>query len=400
MIKHKSIKEEIKQLAEKYFDEIVEYRRHFHKYPELSTFEENTSKFICSKLDEFGIEYQKDIGGFGICGFVNGKNPQSKCVALRADMDALPIMEETNLSFKSEKEGIMHACGHDVHMSSLLGTIKILKDLKDKFEGRVMFIFQPSEETYPGGALKMLRDGLFENVTPSSIFAFHATPEMDCGYIGMKEGKCMASTDEIYIDIIGRGGHGATPDLNIDPIVAASHVVIALQTLVSRNANPTLPTTFSIGKFIANGRTNVIPNTVHMEGIIRTFDEDWRKECHSLIERISTQTAKAFGAEAKVFVDHGYPYVYNNPELTKQAFELSKDYFGENKVLRMEARMTAEDFSYFSQKAPSCYFRVGTRKQGMPITNLHTSNFDVDENCIKNAMGISAYFAICSLISA
>lgn len=189
MIKHKSIKEEIKQLAEKYFDEIVEYRRHFHKYPELSTFEENTSKFICSKLDEFGIEYQKDIGGFGICGFVNGKNPQSKCVALRADMDALPIKEETNLPFKSEKEGIMHACGHDVHMSSLLGTIKILKDLKDKFEGRVMFIFQPSEETYPGGALKMLRDGLFENVTPSSIFAFHATPEMDCGYIGMIVGK-------------------------------------------------------------------------------------------------------------------------------------------------------------------------------------------------------------------
>ncbi|MFA6932153.1 MAG: amidohydrolase [Bacteroidales bacterium] len=400
MIKDKSIKEEIKQLAEKYFDEIVEYRRHFHKYPELSTFEENTSKFICSKLDEFGIEYKKNIGGFGICGFVNGKNPQSKCVALRADMDALPIKEETNLPFKSEKEGIMHACGHDVHMSSLLGTIKILKDLKDKFEGRIMFIFQPSEETYPGGALKMLRDGLFENVTPRSIFAFHATPEMDCGYIGMKEGKCMASTDEIYIDIIGGGGHGATPDLNIDPIVAASHVVIALQTIVSRNANPTLPTTFSIGKFIADGRTNVIPNTVHMEGIIRTFDEDWRKECHSFIERISTQTAKAFGAEAKVFVDHGYPYVYNNPELTKQAFELSKDYFGEDKVLSMEARMTAEDFSYFSQKAPSCYFRVGTRKQGMPITNLHTSNFDVDENCIKNAMGISAYFAICSLISA
>ena len=311
-------------------------------------------------------------------------------------MDALPINEETDLEYKSVNDGVMHACGHDVHMSSLLGAIKIINDLKDKFEGRVMFIFQPSEETYPGGALKMLRDGIFDEVTPSKIFAFHSTPEMYSGYIGMKEGKCMASTDEIYIDIIGRGGHGATPDLNIDPIVAASHVVIALQTIVSRNANPTIPTTFSIGRFIAEGRTNVIP---HMEGIIRTFDEDWRKECHNLIKQIATQTSNAFSAEAKVFIDHGYPYVYNNPELTRYAIELSKEYLGEDKVLDIDARMTAEDFSYFAQKAPSCYFRIGTRKEGKPITNLHTSTLDIDEESIKNAMGILSYFAICSLIS-
>ncbi|MCK9162950.1 MAG: M20 family metallopeptidase [Bacteroidales bacterium] len=399
MIKDKTIKEDIKKIAEKYFNEIVEYRRHFHKYPELSNFEENTSKFICSKLDELGLEYKNNVGGYGIYGFVEGKNPQKDCVALRADMDALPIKEETDLEFKSVNNGVMHACGHDLHMSSLLGAIKIINELKDKFEGKVMFIFQPSEETYPGGALKMLRDGIFEKITPSKIFAFHSTPEMYSGYIGMKEGKCMASTDEIYIDINGRGGHGATPDLNIDPILAASHVVIALQSIVSRNANPTTPTTFSIGKFIGEGRTNIIPNSVHMEGIIRTFDEDWRKECHRLIENIATQTAKAFSAEAKVFIDHGYPYVYNNPELTKYAFELSKEYLGEDKVLNIDARMTAEDFSYFSQKAPSCYFRVGTRKEGMPITNLHTSVLDIDEEAIKNAMGIMSYFAICSLIA-
>jgi len=399
MIKDKSIKEDIKLLAEKFYNEIVEYRRHLHQNPELSTFEQNTANFICSKLDEIGLKYKKDVGGYGIFGFIEGKNPEKKCVAIRADMDALPIKEETSLPFKSKNEGVMHACGHDVHMSSQLGAIKILNELKDKFEGRVMFIFQPSEEFYPGGALKMLREGIFDEVTPSNIFAYHSTPEIDCGYIGMKEGKCMASTDEIYIDIIGKGGHGATPDLNIDPIVVASHIVIALQTIVSRNASPTIPTTFSIGKFIADGRTNVIPNTVHMEGIIRTFDENWRKECHSLIERISTQTAKAFGAEAKVFIDHGYPYVYNDPSLTQKAIKLSKDYFGEDKVLNLDARMTAEDFSYFSQKAPSCYYRVGTRKKGEPITNLHTSNFDVDEKCLENAMGITAYLAIYSLMS-
>ncbi|MEA4966790.1 MAG: peptidase dimerization domain-containing protein, partial [Bacteroidaceae bacterium] len=206
-----------------------------------------------------------------------------------------------------------------------------------------------------------------------------------------------ASTDEIYIDISGRGGHGATPELNIDPILAASHVVIALQSIVSRNATPTTPTTFSIGKFIADGRTNIIPNSVHLEGIIRTFDEDWRKQCHELIERIATQTAEAFGAKAKVFVDHGYPFVDNDIDLTRKVFAYAQTFFGDDKVIDLPSRMTAEDFSYFSQQAPSCYFRVGTKIKDMPITNLHTSNFNIDEQSIKNAMGFSAFLAISSL---
>ncbi len=397
MISNNSFKEKIEQLAQKYFDEIVEYRRHLHKHPELSTQEEKTSEFICSKLEEWGLEFKKNIGGFGIYGFVNGKNPNKKTVALRADMDALPIKEETELPYKSINEGVMHACGHDLHMASLLGAIKILKELENDFEGRVMFIFQPSEEMYPGGAWKMLQEGIFKEITPSNIFAFHSTPEMECGYIGMTEGKAMASTDEIYIDIIGRGGHGATPELNIDPILVASHVVVALQSIVSRSATATIPTVFSIGKFIANGRTNIIPDSVHLEGIIRTFDENWRKECHNLIERIATQTAKAFGAEAKVFVDHGYPFVYNDIDLTRKVFGYAQTYFGEEKVLNIPQRTTAEDFSYFSQQAPSCYFRVGTKKKDMPITNLHTSTFVIDEQSIKNAMGFSAFLAISSL---
>lgn len=398
MMVFSSIKEKIEHFAELYFEEIVEYRRHFHKYPELSNQEEKTADFICSKLDEWSLQYVKNVGGYGIYGFVEGQNPEKRTIALRADMDALPIKEETNLPFKSVNEGVMHACGHDLHMSSLLGAIKILKELTNDFEGRVMFIFQPSEETYPGGALKMLKAGMFDEMIPSKIFAFHSTPEMECGYVGMTEGKAMASTDEIYIDIIGRGGHGATPELNIDPVLVASHVVIALQSIVSRNASPTVPTTFSIGKFIADGRTNIIPNSVHLEGIIRTFDETWRKECHKLIEKISTQTAEAFGAKAKVFIDHGYPFVYNDVALTRKVVEKAKQYFGDSKVLNIPPRMTAEDFSYFSQQAPSCYFRVGTGKKGTPITNLHTSNFDIDEESIKYAMGFSAFLAFSSLI--
>ena len=388
------IQEQIKELAKHHFGDVIALRRHLHQYPELSKQEKETANFICNYLGKLqSVSFRRDIAGHGICGFVEGK-PANKCVALRADMDALPICENTNLDFKSKNEGVMHACGHDVHMSVLLGAITILSELREQFSGKVMFIFQPSEEHYPGGAITMLNAGIFNNITPSKIFALHTTPEMDTGKIGIKEGKYMASTDEIYIEVRGKGGHGATPELDIDPIVAASHVVIALQTLVSRNANPTMPTSFSVGRFIAEGRTNIIPSKVDLECIIRTFDEDWRKQAHKLIHRIAENTAKAYGATADVFIDHGYPYVYNNPELVKEARTIAKEYLGEENVLDINMRMTAEDFSYFAQKVPACYFRLGTRIAGKPITNLHTANFDVDERCLEYGMGISALFAI------
>lgn len=393
------IQEQIRNLAKHHFGDVVALRRHLHQYPELSKQEKETADFICNYLSKLqGVSFRKGIAGHGICGFVEGKSA-NKCVALRADMDALPICENTALPFKSKNEGVMHACGHDVHMSVLLGAITILSELREQFSGKVMFIFQPSEEHYPGGAITMLNAGIFDNIIPSKIFALHTTPEMDTGKIGMKEGKYMASTDEIYIEVRGKGGHGATPELDIDPIVAASHVVIALQTLVSRNANPTMPTTFSVGRFIAEGRTNIIPSKVDLECIIRTFDEEWRKQAHKLIHRITENTAKAYGATADVFIDHGYPYVYNNPGLVREARTVAKDYLGEDNVLDINMRMTAEDFSYFAQKVPACYFRLGTRIKGKPITNLHTANFDVDEQCLEYGMGISALFAIKGLIS-
>ena len=392
------IKNTIKQKAQQHFEGVVAIRRHLHQYPELSKQEKETSEYICSILDTIeGVEYQSNVGGYGVYGFIKGKSTSNNTIALRADMDALPIKESTNLPFASSKEGVMHACGHDVHTAILLGAIKILSELRDEFDGQVMFIFQPSEEHYPGGAITMLNDGIFKNVTPKAIFALHTTPEIEAGKIGIKEGKYMASTDEIYIEVRGKGGHGATPDLNIDPIVAASHIVTALQTLVSRNANPTLPTTFSVGTFLAEGRTNIIPSKAYLECIIRTFDDEWRKQAHKLIHRISENTAKAFGATADVFIDHGYPYLYNNPTLTKQTRTLAQEYLGMENVLDIDMRMTAEDFAYFAKKVPACYFRLGTKKANCEITNLHTSNFDVDEKSMQDAIGLMAYFAIKNL---
>lgn len=392
------IKNQIKQKAQQHFDSVVAIRRHLHQNPELSKQEKETSEYICSVLDTIeGVEYQSHVGGYGIYGFVKGKNPSKKTIALRADMDALPIKETTKLPFASTKEGVMHACGHDVHTAILLETIKILSELRDEFEGQVMFIFQPSEEHYPGGAITMINDDIFKDVIPSAIFALHTTPEIETGKIGIKEGKYMASTDEIYIEVRGKGGHGATPDLNIDPIVTASHIVVALQTLVSRNANPILPTTFSVGTFLAEGRTNIIPSKVYLECIIRTFDNEWRKQAHKLIHRITEETAQAFGATADVFIDHGYPYLYNNPKLTKATRNLTQEYLGEENVLDIDMRMTAEDFAYFAQKIPACYFRLGTKKKDSEITNLHTSNFDVDERSMQDAIGLMTYLSIKNL---
>ena len=387
-------KDTIIGLSDKYFNETVSFRRYFHQHPELSKKEKETSAFICKKLDEWGIGYNNNIYGYGIFGFIDGKEPHTRCIALRADMDALPIMEETNLECKSVNEGVMHACGHDLHMSALLGTIKILNELRDSFCGRIMFIFQPSEEEYPGGAVSMIKAGIFNEVKPEAVLAFHCTPELPCGRVAVREGKMMASTDEIYIKIIGKGGHGATPHLDVDPVVAACHVVTALQTIVSRNANPTMPTTFSVGRFIAEGRTNIIPDEVNMDCIIRTFDVAWRKKCHALIKRISENTAAAFGCVADVFVDHGYPFVYNNPELTQFVVRTLKEVLGEDEVQNADMRMTAEDFAYFGQVVPACYFRLGTHIEGEDVYNLHSSRFNANEEALRYAMQSEVYLVL------
>ncbi|MBQ4377136.1 MAG: amidohydrolase [Bacteroidales bacterium] len=388
----------IKQLAHAQFDEVITWRRYLHQHPELSQQEFGTMRYVADRLRAMGLQPQEGIGKTGVMAMIRGSiNPDSYCVALRADYDALPITEATGLPFASENPGVMHACGHDMHTSTLLGAANILVQMRDQMQGSIMLIFEPSEEMYPGGARMMMDDGLFNEVTPNEIYAFHCLPEMDYGSVGMRKGKYMASTDELYWTIKGRGGHGATPHLSIDPILVASHIVVALQQLVSRNASPLMPTTLSFGKFIGSGRTNIIPDEVKMEGIIRTFDEKWRLECHEKIRRMSCGIAEAMGAECDLFIDYGYPYVFNDDRCTQQVHDHAVEYLGEDKVEWLDMRMTAEDFAFFAQKIPACYFRVGIHIPGTPFSNLHRPNLMVDERSIELASGLVAYNALRAL---
>lgn len=389
------LKDKIKNLADSYFDEMVSIRRHLHAHPELSYEEAETSEFISKKLTEFGIEHQTNIGGYGIVGLIKGKNPSAKTIALRADMDALPIEEKNTTEYASKNIGVMHACGHDVHSTSLLGAAKIINELRDNFEGTIKLIFQPAEEKLPGGASIMIKDGVLENPKVETIFGQHVLPQLETGKVAFKSGIAMASCDEIYITVKGKGGHGAVPHLAIDPVLIASHMVVALQSVVSRNVNPTLPSVLSIGKFIANGATNIIPDEVRLEGTFRTFDEKWRMEAHEKIKTICNNTAATFGGTCDVLIDVGYPFLKNDEVVTRNAFALAQEYLGEENVEEMPARMTAEDFSYYSQIVPSCFYRLGTGNIAKGITSpIHTPTFDVDENCLKIGAGLMAWMAM------
>jgi amidohydrolase len=389
------IKVEIKQLSSLYLEEIRQIRRHLHQHPELSCEEFQTSEYICGKLDEYGIKYAKGIAKTGIVGMIEGTDPGSKNIALRADMDALPVIEENEVDYKSTVQGKMHACGHDVHMACLLGAAKILSELKDQFTGSIKLIFQPSEETYPGGAIQMIREGVLEKPKTSNVFGQHVINTLDAGKIGLKGGPYMASTDEVYLTVRGKGGHAATPEQVIDPILIASHIVVALQQIVSRNANPIMPTVISFGKITGDGRTNIIPDEVKIDGTIRTYSESWRRGIHEKISRMASAIAEAMGGTCDVRIAHGYPFLNNDENLTARVRSWAIDYLGENNVIDLEARMTAEDFAYFANEVPSCFYRLGIRNESRGIiSNLHTATFDVDESCLETGMGLMAWIAI------
>lgn len=389
----------IKRLAHEQREEVISWRRWLHRHPELSQQEHGTMAYVAERLHDLGLEPRTGIGGTGVSAMIRGTHkPNNYCVALRADYDALPLTECTGLPFASENPGVMHACGHDMHTSSLLGAAKILCQLRDQMQGDIMLIFEPSEEKYPGGARMMMDDGLFDEVMPNEIYSFHCLPEMDYGRVGMKKGRYMASTDELYWTVKGRGGHGATPHLNVDPILIASHIVVSLQQIVSRNAAPMMPTVFSIGKISdVGGRTNIIPDEVKMEGIIRTFDPQWRLDCHEKIRKISCGIAESMGGECDLFIDYGYPPVINDDECTQQVHDNACAFLGEENVEWLDLRMTAEDFAFFAQKIPACYFRIGIHTPGAPYNNLHRPDLIVDERSIELANGLIAYNALTAL---
>ena len=385
----------IRQKAEEYFNEVVSIRRHIHQHPELSKQEKNTMDFISGKLSEYGIPFTDNVGGYGIVGIIEGHDQQGLCVALRADMDALPINETNEVGYKSVNPGVMHACGHDVHMACLLGAAKILNSLRNEFRGKVKLFFQPSEETYPGGAIQMIQNGAMQNPKPDFVIAQHVFPFLSAGQLGFRPGMFMASTDEFFITVKGKGGHGAMPQTAIDPVLIASHIVIALQQIVSRNANPLLSTVVTVGRIIGEGRTNVIPETVRLEGTVRTFDETWRTKVHETLRRIANGTAEAMGGRCDITIDRGYPFLFNNEELTTRLISMATESLGENNVKPMEQKMGAEDFAYFANEVPGCLFGLGIADPAIGTgPNLHTAGFHVDESSIQTGTAMLAWMAV------
>lgn len=389
-----NLKSDIQQLAKLFFTETVENRRHLHQNPELSFEEYKTSAFVKQKLEDLGIPYQV-MADTGVVGLIKGDLASDKVIALRADMDALPITEVEGRSYGSLNTGVMHACGHDVHTSSLLGVAKILQNLKSSFGGTVKLIFQPGEERLPGGASLMIKEGVLQNPEPSAVIGQHVMPFIEVGKVGFRSGQYMASCDELFMTVRGKGGHGAQPHQNIDPIAISAQIITALQQVVSRFADPRIPTVLSWGKIIGNGATNVIPDEVYLEGTFRTFNEAWRAEAHQKMVKMAEGIAESMGATCDFEVRKGYPFLVNEPKLTESSRAYAKEYLGDDNVVELELWPAAEDFAYYSQESNACFYRLGTGNKAKGIQSaVHTPTFDIDEDALELSIGLMSYITI------
>ena len=386
--------EKIKSLARAYKQEFIDVRHHIHAHPELSYKEFETSAFIQSKLTEYGIPFEVKATT-GVVGLITGKNPSSRIIALRADMDALPILEANEVSYKSTNPGVMHACGHDVHTTCLLGAAKMLQETRDEWEGTIKLIFQPGEEKNPGGASLLIKENVLENPKPDKILALHVHSGLEVGEFSFRGGMVMASADELYITIKAKGGHAAAPQFTADTILIASQLIISLQQIISRNNDPFNPSVLSITSFQGGNTTNVIPSEVKLMGTFRAMNEEWRFRAHDIITKQTHQLVEAMGATADVHIDVGYPFVYNDPALSDKAMEQAKLFAGEEKVTTTELRMGAEDFAYYSHALPACFYRLGAGNKEKGITHgVHTPIFNIDEDAIEQGMGMVAWLAI------
>ena len=389
------VNNKIKELATAYKSEFIANRRHLHAHPELSFQEYNTVAFVEQQLKNIGISNIEKKAGTGILAIIEGKNPSKKVIALRGDMDALPIMEQNEVPYKSTHPGVMHACGHDVHTASLLGAAKILNEIKDQFEGTVKLIFQPGEELIPGGASLMIKDKVLENPRPSGIIGQHVMPLIPVGKVGFRKGMYMASADELYITVKGKGGHGAMPESLVDPVLIASHMIVALQQVVSRNASPKIPSVLSFGRVEALGATNIIPNEVKIQGTFRTLNEEWRSKAHHYMISIAKGIVEGMGGELDFEVRRGYPFLKNAEALTSRAQEAAVQYLGKENVIDLDVWMAAEDFSYYTQEIDGCFYRLGTRNEAKGIVSgVHTPTFDIDEDAMEIGAGLMAWIAI------
>ena len=393
-----TLQEKVKQLSSQYFEEVLSIRRHIHAHPELSFQEHETSAFVRKILEDFGYENITSIAGTGLTVTVEGKNSGKNVIALRADMDALPILEANDVPYKSQNQGVMHACGHDVHTASMLGAAKILQTVKEEFEGTVKFIFQPGEEKLPGGASVMIKEGILNNPNPSAILGQHVMPSLPAGKVGFRPGMYMASADEIYVTVHGKGGHGAMPETCVDPVLISSHIIVALQQVISRMSSPKIPSVLTFGKVIADGATNVIPNEVKLEGTFRTFNEEWRADAHQKMKKMAEGIAESMGGSCDFDIHVGYPFLENHPELTAFSKQAAIEYMGAENVVDLDLRLTAEDFAYFTQERDACFYRLGTRNEARGIvSSVHTPTFDIDEDTQKTGMGLMSWLAISNL---
>ncbi|WP_106567725.1 M20 metallopeptidase family protein [Cecembia rubra] len=394
------VKDKIKALAKAYKSEFIANRRHLHAHPELSFQEFRTAAFVEEKLKSIGITQIEKKADTGWVALIEGKNPKIKTIALRGDMDALPIVEQNEVPYKSTNPGVMHACGHDVHTASLLGAAKILYEIKGEFEGTVKLIFQPGEELIPGGASLMIKDKALENPRPSGIIGQHVMPLIPVGKVGFRKGMYMASADELYITVKGKGGHGAMPETLVDPVLIASHMIVALQQVVSRNASPKIPSVLSFGRVEALGATNVIPNEVKIQGTFRTLNEEWRAKAHKHMVQIAKGIVEGMGGEIDFEVRKGYPFLKNAEELTQRAQHAAVEYLGADNVVDLDIWMAAEDFSYYTQEIDGCFYRLGTRNEAKGIVSgVHTPTFDIDEDALEIGAGLMAYIAVNELKS-
>jgi len=381
-------------LTDTLLEEIITIRRQLHQYPELSFNENKTSETIRGFLDTWGIAYTYPHVKTGIVASITGEQ-KGKRIALRSDMDALPITEQSGLSFASLNKGVMHACGHDMHMASMLGTIRLLDKLKHEIQGEVLFLFQPGEELLPGGANLMLEEGVFKGREPHMIIAQHVLPEMEAGHVGFKAGMYMAANDEVYIRVKGKGGHAALRQHIKDPILMASQILLNLQKDIMSKAPGDSPTVLSFGKVLADGATNVIPDEVILEGTFRTMNEEWREEAHKLIESLASTTASAMGGSVEVEIRHGYPFLHNNEQITRESKKLAVQLLGKEKVEDMDIRMTAEDFAWFTQRIPGMMYRFGVAYPGSEQPySLHSPRFKVNESALKTGISLLSFLAI------
>lgn len=386
--------DEIRHQSNEIYNSVINNRRYLHAHPELSYQEYQTSAFVKARLDELGIPWEP-MADTGVVATLKGEQPSDRVVALRADMDALPITEANVVSYSSQKDGVMHACGHDAHTSSLIGTANILQSIRHKFGGTVKLIFQPAEEKLPGGASLMIEEGVLKNPVPEAVFGQHVSPVIEAGKIGIRKGKFMTSMDEILVTIRGKGGHGAQPEKNVDPVVIAAHMIVSLQQIVSRMAKPTMPTVLSFGKVIANGAINVIPDEVYMEGTFRTLGEEWRAEAHARMKKMAANIAESMGGSCDFIINRGYPFLINEVKLTEKVIGFAEEYLGKNNVEEIDIWMASEDFARYSQLRDSCFYLLGIANEKRKIdSSLHTSTFDIDENALLISTGLMAYIAV------